>query len=57
MSTDPPRRIARISAHLEFPAGIPHEYRQKLEYVARTCPVARSLNPEIALEIGFSYPD
>jgi putative redox protein len=57
MSSDPPRRIARIVVHLAFPPGIPHEVRQKLETTARTCPVVRSIHPDIALDVTFTYPD
>jgi putative redox protein len=57
MSTDAPRRIARIVVKIDFPTGIPASYRQKLEYAARTCPVARSLHADIAMDVTFSYPD
>ncbi|MCX6142959.1 MAG: OsmC family protein [Ignavibacteriales bacterium] len=57
MSTEGPRRIARIVIRIDFPAGIPREYRGKLENTARTCPVARSLHPDVLVEQTFSYPD
>ena len=57
MSTDAPRRIARIVIKIEFPSGIPRQYREKLETIARTCPVARSLHPDVTLDMTFSYPD
>ncbi len=57
MSSDPPRRIARIVVRIDFPPGIPQSYREKLEYVARTCPVARSLHPDVLLDVSFSYRD
>jgi putative redox protein len=57
MSTDPPRRIARIVIKIDFPPGIAPEYRQKLEHTARTCPVARTLHPDVTLDVTFSYPD
>jgi putative redox protein len=57
MSTDGPRRIARIFITIEFPAGIPAEYRGKLENAARTCPVARSLHPDVLVDETFLYPD
>jgi|WetSurMetagenome_2_1015567.scaffolds.fasta_scaffold427516_2 putative redox protein len=57
MSTDPPRRIARIVVSIEFPKGIPHDYRAKLEHAARTCPVAKSLHTDVTLDVTFSYPD
>ena len=57
MSTDAPRRIVRIVVKIEFPYGIPRQYREKLEYTARTCPVAKSLHPDVTLDVAFSYPD
>ncbi|MBM4161116.1 MAG: OsmC family protein [Ignavibacteria bacterium] len=57
MSTDPPRRIVRIVVRVDCPRGIPRAYREKLEYVARTCPVAKSLHPDIVLDVTFIYPD
>ncbi len=57
MSTDGPRRISLIVIKIEFPAGIPHPYRGKLENTARTCPVARSLHPDVFVDLSFSYPD
>ena len=57
MSTDAPRRIAHIVVRMDFPTGIPKHYREKLELIARTCPVARSLHPDVTLDVAFSYPD
>jgi putative redox protein len=57
MSTDPPRRVARIVVRIDFPAGIATSYRSRLERIARTCPVAKSLHPDIKLDVTFTYPD
>jgi uncharacterized OsmC-like protein len=57
MSTEGPRRIVRIVIRIDFPAGISREYRAKLENTARTCPVARSLHPDILVDQTFLYPD
>ncbi len=57
MSTEGPRCIARIVIRIDFSAGIPPEYRMKLENAARTCPVARSLHPDVRVDETFSYPD
>ena len=57
MSTEGPRRIVRIVIRIDFPAGIPREHRLKIENTARTCPVARSLHPDVLVEQTFSYPD
>ena len=57
MSVDPPRRVTRIVVKMDFPARIPKEYRERLERIAWACPVARSINPDITLDVAFSYPD
>lgn len=57
MSTEGPRRIERIVVKIDFPSGIPQDYRLKLEHTARTCPVVRSLHPDVALDVTFSFPD
>jgi len=57
MSSDAPRRIARVVIKIDFPPGIASEYRQKLEQTSRTCPVAKSLHPDVILDVMFSYPD
>ena len=57
MSTEGPRRVARIVLKIDFPKGISQDYRPKLEQTAMTCPVARSLHTDVALDVAFSYPD
>ncbi|HCV43921.1 MAG TPA: osmotically inducible protein OsmC [Bacteroidetes bacterium] len=57
MSTDPPRRIAKTVVRIDFAPGVPRERRQYLERIAYTCPVAKSLHPDVAIEVKFTYPD
>ena len=57
MSTEPPRRIVRMVVQIEFAPGVPKDRRPFLEHTARTCPVARSIHPDIDVAITFSYPD
>jgi putative redox protein len=52
-----PRRIGRLPVTITMPAGIPHDYRKKLENTAHTCPVHKSLSAEIDSPIEFIYPD
>ncbi|MEK6756643.1 MAG: OsmC family protein [Bacteroidota bacterium] len=57
MSDTAPRRIVKIVVKIDFAPGIPHDYRPKLENTARTCPVAKSIHPDIIVDVTFSYPD
>ena len=57
MSADPPRRIAKLVTRIDFVAGIPRDRRSYLEHIALTCPVVKSLHPDITVDLKFSYPD
>ncbi|MES2374110.1 MAG: OsmC family protein [Bacteroidota bacterium] len=52
-----PRRIGKIIAHIFFPPGLNLDEKQKdlLERTARTCPVERSLHPDIELDMAFNW--
>lgn len=55
MTTEPPRRIARLQTTVRMPARISPADRQRFENAARTCPVHRSLHPEIDAPIEFEW--
>lgn len=50
-----PRRIDRLPLRIRMPEALTPEQRATLEETARTCPVARSLHPEVAVPIEFEY--
>ena len=52
-----PRRIGGIKAYVTFPAGITEDehLRELLERTARTCPVERSLHPDMELDFKFTW--
>ncbi|MEL7060623.1 MAG: OsmC family protein [Acidobacteriota bacterium] len=52
-----PRRIDRLPIVFTMPAGLEPAQRKKLERAALTCPVHRSLLPEIDKTTRFDYPD
>lgn len=52
-----PRRVARVPLRVRMPAGLAPAQRALLERVAHGCPVARSLHPEVGVEMEFVYPD
>ncbi len=57
MSTTAPRRIATLVVVFTFPAGIPLYNRARLKEIGDTCPVAKSLHPDIILDVHYNYPD
>ncbi len=52
-----PRRIGKIIVHLYFPGELLLDEKQKeiLEKTARTCPVERTLHPDVALDFQFNW--
>lgn len=57
MIASPERRIGKISVTLKMSRGIPGDKRAMLENAAHTCPVHKSLHPDIVTPIVFIYPD
>lgn len=55
MNTDP-RRIGEVIVELNFPNNNYSESEKKLlEAVAKTCPVAKSLHPDLKQNIQFNW--
>ena len=52
-----PRRILKLTVQITMPKGVQHEFRAEIGQIAHTCPVHRSLHPDIATSIEFIYPD
>lgn len=52
-----PRRIERLPVRIRMPRGLSSEQRRRLELIARTCPVQRSLLPEIEADVRFEYEE
>ncbi len=52
-----PRRIAKLTVHFTLPKGIPMAERAALERAALTCPVHKSLHPDIEIPVKFDYLD
>jgi putative redox protein len=55
--TAPPekRKIARLAVTLQLPSSVPTSHRKKFETVAHTCPVHRSLGPDVQMPITFDW--
>lgn len=57
MIIEPVRRIGSITTIIRMAAGIPQDKRVMLETAAHTCPVHKSLHPDVKTPIEFIYPD
>jgi len=55
MSGTPPRRINRLTVAIRVPRTTSPENQQRLENAAHTCPVKRSLHPDIETPIEFVW--
>ena len=58
MSQETPRRIVHVKVELTFP-DIRYTEKEKIiiERIARNCPVALSLHPDLSQEIVFNFKD
>lgn len=52
-----PRRVASVPVTVWMPRGLTPEQRERLERIGLTCPVARSLHPDVVTETRFVYED
>jgi len=52
-----PRRIAAVQIEMNMPSSLLPHQRVALEKIAKECPVARSLHPEMVQEVRFFYTD
>lgn len=57
MSTDAPRRIVALPVDIWMPIEIEENEKEKLERIARTCPVHNSLHPAIDKPITFHWKE
>lgn len=51
----PPRRIAALTVVIAMSKQVKPEHRARLEEIARGCPVARSLHPDVKATMEFRY--
>ena len=51
--TSAPRRIGKLTLELHLPARLTAQERERLERVARECPVLRSIHPDVIVDARF----
>lgn len=55
MANAPERMIHKLAVKIHVPHAVSEEHRLKLERAAHTCPVHKSLHPEIQKPIEFTW--
>lgn len=53
--TAAPRKIASLKTVIELSKSIPEDYRSKIQQVAETCPVKKSLHPDVLVPLEIRY--
>ncbi len=55
MTATLPRRIERLAVRIHVPHSLSPADKEKLEKAAHTCPVHRSLHPDVQIPIVFTW--
>jgi putative redox protein len=55
MVATPMRRIGKLGVKITIPARLTAEQKEKLEKAALTCPVHKSLHPDVQLPVEFVW--
>jgi putative redox protein len=55
MTATPPRMIKSLTVNIHVPHSLSPENKQKLERAAHTCPVHKSLHPDVQTPIEFTW--
>ena len=55
MTAQSPRRIAKLEAMIQMPAGIAEELHDRLIRAANACPVKQSLHPDIEIVLVWNW--
>lgn len=50
-----PRRVSEVKVNIQFAKDFDERTRKVLEGAALTCPVAKSIHPDIKQDVSFSY--
>ncbi len=55
MTTKPTRRIGTLNVKIELPQPLSPENQKKLQHAAETCPVYKSLHPDIKVNVNYLW--
>lgn len=50
-----PRRIARLPVVVTLPSSVPMEMRERVEAAGNSCPVKKTLHPDVDAPIEYRY--
>jgi putative redox protein len=48
-----PRRIGQLAVELWLPPGLSPEHRTRMQHVAESCPVHKSLHPDVLISVRY----
>jgi len=55
MVANPMRKIGKLAVQIKVPGKFTDEQKQKLEHAANTCPVHKSLHPDVQIPVEFVW--
>jgi putative redox protein len=55
MAADPHRRISKLSVEIRVPMHVSDEMKTRLEHAAHSCPVHKSLSPDVQIPVIFHW--
>ena len=55
MTAVPTRRVARLPVEISIPIELSEEDQQRLKHAALTCPVVKSLHPDVKIPVTFYW--
>ncbi len=55
MADDLPRRVGRLVVHIAMPIAEDHAHATLLRAAALECPVARSLHPQLVIDVDWTW--
>jgi putative redox protein len=55
MTSTPPRKIQRLTVRIHVPGSPSPADKEKLERAAHTCPVRKSVHPDIEIPVEFTW--
>jgi putative redox protein len=55
MTSQPARRVGKLGVTIEIPLAADHPHRKALENAALTCPVQKSLHPDVEIPVSFVW--